>query len=141
MKCEQLCCNSFLWLRSYPTHIAHSNFLRRGKLKFLKTIYVTPVDIWQILLLLSREVNLEYVWNTRKRKNGKKKLGNVSKSFRNKSACDTRVKVRGNSHRESTKSEKQDSKLRRNTITFCAQFCLPILFPIGETKLGDNLPI
>lgn len=78
---------------------------------------------------------------TRKRKNGKKKLGNVSKSFRNKSACDTRVKVRGNSHRESTKSEKQDSKLRRNTITFCAQFCLPILFPIGETKLGDNLPI
>lgn len=69
---------------------------------------------------------------TRKRKNGKKKLGNVSKSFRNKSACDTRVKVRGNSHRESTKSEKQDSKLRRNTITFCAQFCPQFCFPSAK---------
>lgn len=82
------------------------------------------ISVRQISLLVHEMNRVECVEHAWERENGK--LGNVSKSFRGKNACDTRANVRGNSHRESTKSEKQDSKCRRNTPRN------------GETKLRDN---
>ena len=74
---------------------------------------------------------------TRKRKNrggvgggGGRKHGNVSKSFRNKIACDTLVNVRGDNHKESTKNERQDSKMMFYAFAHAQ----------SETKLRDNRP-